>query len=420
MRARIALLGHPLFTGAVALLAVNDHLLKGLPPGWFTGKASDFAGVFIVAVLAAVVIGHARPALLVTGASFVAIKVSASAASLASPILGGTTRQDPTDLVALLALWPALVFLRFKNVPAGAALPRLLMGSAGFAIALGSITATSCIEPHVVHAFTSEGDVLYAQIPRDPYSDREPLREVRWASSADGGRSWQESDDPPEQSVEPETEDCLDSGTCFRVIRGKRVEIQRGDQWTTSFSFSDEDTARMKLRTQGCGEVPPRDDLFRSLVAVDVSGEEHVVVAMGTQGTLHLGPDATWQRVAVLELEPEAVHGPRWLEYGRIAPLYLILASPLMALLGLLLRRRSEGFWAMGFSFFMGVSLAFVFGVFAFGGNDDYAISGPVLGALTSAVFVFSCLTVIRGWDMRGKWRNRGRPPIDVENHPGR
>lgn len=55
------MLGHPWFTGCVALLAINDHLLKGLLPGWFTGKASDFAGVFVVAALAAVVTGVDRP-----------------------------------------------------------------------------------------------------------------------------------------------------------------------------------------------------------------------------------------------------------------------------------------------------------------------------------------------------------------------
>ena len=41
-------LTHPAFTGAVALLAVNDHVLKPLVGGWLTGKLSDVAGVFVV------------------------------------------------------------------------------------------------------------------------------------------------------------------------------------------------------------------------------------------------------------------------------------------------------------------------------------------------------------------------------------
>ena len=39
---------HPLWLGSLALLVLNDHVLKGagLLPGVLTGKLSDFAGVF--------------------------------------------------------------------------------------------------------------------------------------------------------------------------------------------------------------------------------------------------------------------------------------------------------------------------------------------------------------------------------------
>lgn len=36
---------HPLGVGAVALLIVNDHLLKDHWPSWWTGKLSDLAGL---------------------------------------------------------------------------------------------------------------------------------------------------------------------------------------------------------------------------------------------------------------------------------------------------------------------------------------------------------------------------------------
>jgi len=36
---------HPLSLAAVALLVLNDHLLKARFPGWWTGKLSDFAGL---------------------------------------------------------------------------------------------------------------------------------------------------------------------------------------------------------------------------------------------------------------------------------------------------------------------------------------------------------------------------------------
>ena len=43
----------PTVIGAVALLAVNDHVLKGRGwlPGWLTGKLSDLAGLYFFPVL---------------------------------------------------------------------------------------------------------------------------------------------------------------------------------------------------------------------------------------------------------------------------------------------------------------------------------------------------------------------------------
>src|SRR5690242_17575868 len=36
---------HPLVLGAVAVLILNDHLLKARWPSWWTGKLSDVAGL---------------------------------------------------------------------------------------------------------------------------------------------------------------------------------------------------------------------------------------------------------------------------------------------------------------------------------------------------------------------------------------
>ena len=105
-RDRAVVLSDPRFVAAVAVLAVNDHLVKGQGPGWLTGKLSDAAGVFVVAVLVGVVL-RPRVAALLTAVGFAAIKLSAVAAGLAAPLLGGVTRQDPTDLVALVLVVPA-------------------------------------------------------------------------------------------------------------------------------------------------------------------------------------------------------------------------------------------------------------------------------------------------------------------------
>lgn len=133
MTARAALL-HPLVLGAIALLAINDHLLKGAAPGVLTGKLSDVAGmvffpIFLAALLELVrvrgrlVLGCA----IATGLVFAATKTIPPAAeayryglavlqwpfhAVLSLLRGhgapGVTpvamTMDPTDLIALPAL----------------------------------------------------------------------------------------------------------------------------------------------------------------------------------------------------------------------------------------------------------------------------------------------------------------------------
>ena len=56
------LLLHPVWLGSLALLALNDHWLKGsgLLPGALTGKLSDFAGLMVAPLLLAVLVGVRR------------------------------------------------------------------------------------------------------------------------------------------------------------------------------------------------------------------------------------------------------------------------------------------------------------------------------------------------------------------------
>ena len=106
-------LRRPAFWVAVAVLAVNDHLLKGagLVPAVLTGKLSDLAGLFFAGALLAVL---ARPRSArgwlachaLVAAVFTAIKLSVPAATAwdAARALFGLpafTTVDPTDLLAL-------------------------------------------------------------------------------------------------------------------------------------------------------------------------------------------------------------------------------------------------------------------------------------------------------------------------------
>ena len=63
-------LAHPAWIGALLLLLINDHVLKGagLLPGWVTGKLSDLAGLFVApALLAVLVRARTRAGLLLAG-----------------------------------------------------------------------------------------------------------------------------------------------------------------------------------------------------------------------------------------------------------------------------------------------------------------------------------------------------------------
>ncbi len=115
LKAHRALL-HPLWLGALTLLALNDHFLKGsgLLPGVVTGKLSDFAGLLVAPALLAVLLQlSSRRALvaahLATGLVFAAVKLAPPAARALEWLMElgpfhATIVVDPTDLFALPAL----------------------------------------------------------------------------------------------------------------------------------------------------------------------------------------------------------------------------------------------------------------------------------------------------------------------------
>lgn len=121
-RSRVAMgrvLGHPYFLASLALLVVNDHVLKGsgLLPGVLTGKLSDVAGMFVAPALLAfalrarsargVVLAHVA-----VGAGFTALELSETATSAARAFVGlfglrWQSTSDWTDLLTLAFLVPS-------------------------------------------------------------------------------------------------------------------------------------------------------------------------------------------------------------------------------------------------------------------------------------------------------------------------
>jgi hypothetical protein len=90
---------------ALAVLVLNDHVLKASCPSWMTGKASDVAGLFLFPILAGAFGGAhskavARGAALAGGAFFALCKLSPELCAFVTEHVARTT-ADPTDLVAL-------------------------------------------------------------------------------------------------------------------------------------------------------------------------------------------------------------------------------------------------------------------------------------------------------------------------------
>ncbi|MBX3270787.1 MAG: hypothetical protein KF729_11020 [Sandaracinaceae bacterium] len=151
-------LRHPLFWGALALLVVNDHLLKGsgLLPGWLTGKLSDFAGLIVAPIALGALLGrllgartrHARAfAFALVGGWFAGANLFAPVAAATSALgawLGLSWRfwVDPTDLVALAAMPVAWRLGQPGRAPAGALTERLALG-----LALAACVASPPPEP---------------------------------------------------------------------------------------------------------------------------------------------------------------------------------------------------------------------------------------------------------------------------------
>jgi hypothetical protein len=265
-----------LFAGAIALLVINDHVLKAAWPGFVTGKLSDVAGVVMVAILLAALLRRPSAACGATAVAFVALKVVPIMPTWAAPVLGGATRTDPTDLMALMALIPLWGWLsvrdgdrRMSVRPADRRwllpLQLLALTAATFAT-----TATSCagervesIEVGEGGAIVTKGDFVFA--------------------SVDGGWTWEpvEAEQPAERSQQA----CLSDGTCFSLRDESVLERHPGGDWEPSFAFTPGEVAAQERNADALCDEDPHDG-FVAIAVVDAPSGENIVVTMGSQGVL--------------------------------------------------------------------------------------------------------------------------------------
>ncbi|HUQ63443.1 MAG TPA: hypothetical protein VM121_06810 [Acidimicrobiales bacterium] len=189
---------------------------------------------------------------------------------------------------------------------------------------------------------------------------------------------------------------------CVQVVPGSRVEEREGAApWTVAYAFTNEQRERIRLHIPPftCG-VSAADE-FGAVSTVVAGGGEHVVVAMGTQGVLHRGPDGRWERRAVLGREPLSTIGPSWLARLQLAPLVLVVTAPLLWLLARRRGAKTRGLVVLGLSGAGGLALSSGTGLVGLVGLD-YTMLGPAAALAAIGVFVASLAIALRARVDRG------------------
>ncbi|MBX3314528.1 MAG: hypothetical protein KF906_09430 [Actinobacteria bacterium] len=331
------------------MLLVNDHVLKEAFPGWWTGKASDVAGIAVIAVVTAVV-GGPRVAIPVVAVAFTALKVVPGVAELAAPVLGGVTLRDPTDLLALAILGPVLLLLHRSTPDRSRTLRRRAATSTviplvGAVLAVGATTATSCAPDDAVLAVGTDGRALYALVETG-------YQEQGWASSTDG-LDWERADEPADAGVSIDArrdpfEDpgqtgaqdaCTSDGTCWR-LRDRRVIERTDPDGTTSDEFELTEDEFHQIST-GCSGA--QQGVLASIAALDADGGPIAVASLGADGVLVRADDGTWSSTGVLRA-PEPDVSPMRSTSSKI----LVVFGPALALLIWVVGRRRWPSWRQG------------------------------------------------------------------------
>lgn len=187
-------LGHPSLLFSVTMLGINDHFMKRQFPGFLTGKISDFAGLYFFSFSVALAISLLpsrieknpqlvdRISILFVGTFFIGIKtnplVNHQVSAILSMLTGWPTGIliDPTDLIALVSLYPAWRLWARKKDAVPDWLPWMVVGVASLAS-----TATSC-------AATDTSTVRILEIMQGSIYAYGPTNRSR---SDDGGMHWE-------------------------------------------------------------------------------------------------------------------------------------------------------------------------------------------------------------------------------------
>jgi hypothetical protein len=323
---------HPLTVGAAAVLLLNDHVFKQAWPGLVTGKLSDVAGLVVAPPAIGLLLGlflagriGAAAAVLLTGAGFTLVKltaVGAEAASAAWSMANGPSviLADPSDLVALpalgLAWWVWCRVAAAPPLPDGWAVRSRVVVAVPFAVL--AITATSA-PPRLPSV-----DSVRIECCKGKTREHVVI-EVggRLYSSLSGVDDWTLLANTPHYGPLPERrqiEACVpqDAAHCYRG-RGGAVDpdeplprdgrllgvdetTDAGRTWHTAWEIPAGRWPFVWGQHPFPGGLDRADQVASVAVLVRaVPGGHEVIVANGLEGLAVRGVDGAWRRVPVVD-----------------------------------------------------------------------------------------------------------------------
>jgi hypothetical protein len=319
-------LTHPITIGAIALLLLNDHVLRIRWPSWWTGKLGDLTWVFFAPFICALFVSwivlrnhkHQEKlvgiiSILFIGVWFALAKTIPTVHDLTmntvEAINGwkGSIRLDVTDLIVLpililsWILWQKSPNTNFK--PSHYLLPIFVLGifstlASDFPERDAGIFCIQNNAQQLIILTGEAGSIIYTSYnggltwinPKTDwsYESSDKIKNCPWYPQLD--TSWQISD--------PQNTNII-----YRFNRGQSIErsTDKGQTWTLDYdlSYLSKDVRNIYHygeHSQTTGEIyvylGPLDAKFDPTTS-------NLVLAMGWDGILVRTPDSKWQWVTV-------------------------------------------------------------------------------------------------------------------------
>lgn len=290
----IRCLQHPATWISIAVLLINDHILKNLSPSFLTGKLSDFAGLFFFPFIVALGLSLALAsfklstrdvgiiAFVTVAVCFTLIKTNPFINSLATQItaLFGIPSRfalDPTDVIAVSIMLPAWSI--WKNYQ-----PVKSIKSAYIALAIGSLAAIATSPPewtvsNVTNLEYYKDGVVFA-------ADRDGWGEFSYpvAISKDFGKTWElaRESNIEEKGLPLKLCGHLNPEICYQVTKNQHLQqLVNNETW---------------IDVNQLGNTQVYD-----LILFEEDGKEIVIAANGEYGIWRRElPNGEWTKISVL------------------------------------------------------------------------------------------------------------------------